>query len=133
MPKPLLVFVLATVPSAHAAPVAEATQLVGSWNVTLSANYSTCDNVKRGDVSAQQWVVSVSSGALAVQVLGAANTSAAYVGLVKDNKVVLMAKSARTYATVELTGDTAALRGRRVVANSNPCAIIYDVEAKKQQ
>jgi hypothetical protein len=106
--------------------------LVGTWNVTLSANYSTCSNVKVGDVLAQQWVFSSTSGGLSVAVLGAGVTSAAYTGSIVDGGVGLKASEYSVLTTVDLTGDGATLAGRRVVAKTVPCAIIYDVAAKKQ-
>lgn len=126
----MLVFLVLT-QSALAAPIAPE-QLVGSWNVTMKSDYSTCDGVKKGDINAQQWVVSVASGKLGVQVLGGGNTTATYQGVVKDDLIVLISKGTANLATIELTGDASALRGRRVVANNGPCAIIYTVEAKKQ-
>jgi len=56
----------------------EPEDLVGTWEVKMTANYSTCGPpaASVGDIFAQQWVFSVSSGSLVVEVLGAGTTNA---------------------------------------------------------
>ena len=104
----------------------EPADLVGTWDVKMTANYSTCDVVTRGDINAQQWIVSVKSGALTVTVVNEDNN---YVGKINEKgSVILVDKRDNHLATVELTGTPARLTGRRVVANNGPCAIIYDIE-----
>lgn len=111
------------------AMAADPADFVGTWDVKMTANYSTCEVVSRGDINAQQWIISMKSGALVVAVVNAENT---YTGKVDDKGgLVLFGKQEGHLATVELTGTPAKLSGRRVVANNGPCAIIYDIELTK--
>ena len=131
----LSTLLLALVTSAHALDPAA---VVGSWNITLTATYSTCDNVKVGDILAQQWVFSAKSGHLEVQVLGAGSTSASYAGDASSDGISLHDNAtpdpggSKATITVDLTGDATAMTGRRVVSKSVPCTIMYDVTAKHQ-
>lgn len=127
----MLVLVALHLALAGDAPTARSAEdLVGTWNVTMKANYSTCKGTSVGDLVAQQWVLSLSSGAPSVQVLGG---SYGYGGTVDETGLHLHHRnSGDLYVTVDLgDGGGKLLTGRRVVAKDGPCAVIYDVEAKK--
>jgi hypothetical protein len=105
--------------------------VVGTWDVTLTANYSTCESVAVGDIMAQQWVFSVKSGTLNVQVVAAGASDSSYTGQVTDaGGIYLQSKTPAGLATIELMPQSDSFTGRRVKANDVPCAIIYDVEMK---
>lgn len=114
-------------------------ELAGSWNVTLTANFSTCDSVKEGEVQAMQWVVNAKpEGKLTIKTIGHENSSAEYIGTFRDKSLRAQTKpevhAKGHQATIEVTVADGKMTGRRVVANNgppSPCAIIYDVSAKK--
>lgn len=111
------------------AAAVEPAELVGTWNVSMTANYSTCEGVKKGDSTAQQWMVSSRSDSLVVSVV---NKEVKYVGVVEGDRVGFVSKTDDLYITVHLDQAEGKLAGRMVVAASTPCAIIQDVEMVKQ-
>ena len=132
----IAVLVLCAAGTARADAVDE---LVGTWDVTLHANYSTCAAASVGDQKAEQWTVSTSAGSLKVNVSGGDNTTKSYSGSAKDDGTIVLAAEGSEVG-VELKGKGGKLAGRRVVARPSgsvfkkgACAIVYDVTAKKQK
>ncbi len=113
----------------------EPVDLVGTWNVTLAANYSSCSNTNVGEINAQQWIVSWSGEEFSVTAVGSGAGDVAYRGVLVDGKSAVrfyIKEDSKRLVTVDLTGDATALTGRRVSAWATPCATIWDVTAKKQ-
>jgi len=109
--------------------VPEPASFVGNWNLTYTANHSTCDNTQVGDVRAATLQVSFANDELRATESSPGNKQAEYVGDVTG-------KLARFNANVEGSKLTLELRpsgkGRRVVVNEG-CSIIYDVKGKRAQ
>ena len=105
---------------------------VGTWDVKMKADFSTCDIVSEGDINAEQWMISFKSGALAVSVV---NTDKTYRGFFTSSRgynIRFEGTADNHQATAEVSGDGTKLTGRRVVANNGPCAIIYNLEMTKK-
>ncbi len=108
----------------------------------MTANFSSCENVSRGDVTAVQLVVRFENGRMFAETLGNKNISDSYRGVCSDGKLVLHAKHDNHQATIEASAKNSSITGRRIVGNSNscdllskkdmePCVILYDLSARK--
>jgi hypothetical protein len=111
--------------------------LIGTWQVQMTATRSTCPQVKAGDVRAEQWIVSSSQDRLKIKVVGNDNTTSEYVGGIEAaSKLVTLDAATLSQAVVELLmGDKGTLAGTRMVAGINaakkPCIMHYTVTAKR--
>ena len=106
--------------------------MAGKWDVTLVTNFSSCDTSSVGDINILQLVIHVESGLLKAETVGTSASSDKYTGRLTGDKVVLRAATSGHQATIEATAKDRKLVGRRIVANSGPCVILYDLTAKKQ-
>lgn len=149
--KTLLVPFVLVLSAASRAPE-PAPSLVGTWSVTMIANYSTCDNARVGQEKAEQWVFNVEGDRVTVSVVGNrtadSHTDDVYEGTHFPGEGVTLFDGPR--AGIELAFTPAGeLVGRRVIASplldvekrglfhnkkltgATACAIIYDVKARK--
>jgi hypothetical protein len=92
-----------------------------------------CDNVKVGDVQANQWVMNVKNGRLLADPVG--KGASRHTGAVTDDQVWLGSKDAGTRSDVWLRERSAGiLVGERLVARAafgGPCAVLYSLELRK--
>ncbi len=105
--------------------------IVGTWKVSMTATYSTCNNMSIGDQRNVTWKVSFDEGFFSVNVIEGAQSAdnTNYKGWL-DAPYVRFKKGNAIGIELQMTGANE-LTGRRVVANSEPCAIVYDVHAAK--
>jgi len=105
-----------------------AEDLEGAWNVAMTVNYSTCDDIPVGQRFDQDWLVDARGGRLLVDSDNNGPTNDRYSGQLYDgNRVWLAHRDSRADVGVELRVADDALIGRRVVARASRCAIIYDL------
>lgn len=133
-PFALLALALSSLPgTAHAGPKPQ--DYVGTWNVTMTANYSSCPRgTKVGDVKSEQWQFNSENGRIRVVVVGSAQNDPGYVGEVDANGAVLLKSGSAT--GVELKGSTSSLTGRRIAARTDsqgPCAMVFEIKLSKQK
>jgi hypothetical protein len=111
-----------------------AADYAGTWDVKLTASYSSCKDRNAGDSLSEQWVLSAAAdGSLVAKVTSSSKEAKDYKGKIKsDGSIVLNAGSE---VGVELSGSATYLSGRRVVAShsvmAGACAIIYELHADK--
>jgi len=114
--------------------------IVGSWDVKLKANFSTCKAVSVDDIQAFQLVLRFESGLVKAETVGGGNSPDSYKGKLQgdaltlsaeQSSVELMGKTRVHEATIEASVSGKTMTGRRVVGNVGPCVIIYDLTAKK--
>ncbi len=112
--------------------------MVGTWNVTLTADYSTCDDLAVGDVKQRQWLLGFENGLFTLKVLGTqVNEPTDYVGAVESAHIpplIMFKAGAGAGIQLWLTGGADALEGRRVVAskqNDDECVKIFDLKARR--
>jgi hypothetical protein len=105
----------------------EPTSFVGNWNLTYTANHSTCQNAQVGDVRTATLQVSFANDELRATESTPGNKQAEYVGEVTGKLVRFNANVEGSKLTLELRPSG---KGRRVVVNEG-CSIIYDVKGKK--
>lgn len=110
--------------------------VAGTWTVTLTTDYSSCESTKKGETATEQWVFSPLSDKggemVTVKVVGGSRSRpSSYLGAFEGDGVALMFGSPGAKVSVELKGDAKALTGRMIVAVSEPCAIIYTFDGKR--
>jgi cyclophilin family peptidyl-prolyl cis-trans isomerase len=114
-----------------APPSAEA-PFDGAWAADMTANYSSCDDVKVGDARHVRWTITPGKTATAAALAekgGAKGDAAKYTGDVDaSGKLALRAGK---QAGLELTVDNGTLKGRHVVVRKGTCAVVYDVTAMR--
>jgi hypothetical protein len=105
---------------------------VGVWDLTYTANYSTCDNVDVGDARPAQLVVSVTKGVVKAVEQSANQEISMDAVAGSSDTLVLHSKSKKNDVGLELRlyGP-----GRRIIANADggACAIVYDVKGKRRR
>jgi hypothetical protein len=139
-----LVASLAAAPAGQPAPFSEG-DLVGSWNVKMRADYSTCSEVKVGDERAEVWTLSRSGSRIDVRVAASPGSTQEYTGGVrKDGVVELRAGPAigielRPHAAGELVGrrlvaanDTRRTPSGQLITDGQLCVISYEIALKRQ-
>lgn len=114
-------------------PVAEI--LVGTWQVVMTANYSSCDDISVGDVRNVEWRITAEgdrNSFTAVESGGRQGDPKRYAGeLTKGSPPTVMFR-AKKQAGAELRMHGADLVGRYVLAKKKgPCAAVYDVVATR--
>ncbi|MBI4508367.1 MAG: hypothetical protein HY698_01945 [Deltaproteobacteria bacterium] len=102
-------------------------EIVGAWNLTMTANYSSCPHMAVGDVRAVQWTIGFSLGAFRARELGGDDMDE-HVGTVTAPDRILFRQGSAVGVELRFRDDRKIV-GRRVVANGGevPCAIVYDV------
>lgn len=118
--------------------VPEAQDIVGTWNVTLAVDSTTCPQATRGDVKQRQWLLGYEQGKFTMRVLGAeSNEATEYEGQVESGseppRLVYTAARGAVSIKAWLTGE-GKLEGERVVSSSNgssACIITYKLTARR--
>lgn len=107
-------------------------QWIGSYRLSLRANYSTCDNIAVGDKRTVTLDILRERGLiLARETDGAKKVLVLDQNVVGKKKALLVSKPDKGQVGYDLTLAGKKVRGRRVIANPQPCAIIYDVTGTK--
>lgn len=112
---------------------------VGTWAIRLKTVTSSCDDVKEGSTKAEQWVINSTGQGLTVEVAGNQQKKMIYTAGLVGNKLSGsyvqagflggVKGVARFGLSISESGETA--EGQRVVSRKQPCAIVYDLSAKK--
>lgn len=111
--------------------------LVGSWTIIMKAKVSDCANAKVGDIKTENWLFGIDNGYLDVtKAAGGKRTPSEYYGSVSGNQLKLKNKvssttKAKTKVDMEII-NSRYMKGTRIVSNTNPCTIIYDITAEKK-
>ena len=105
----------------------------GPWKATLTANFSTCADVKVGQTRQVAWnVVADKKGALAVTEKGGAKGDPGkFTGkMAADGKTLELRAGTQVGIDLVVVGETA-LSGRAVAVRKGNCAVVYDVLADR--
>lgn len=125
-----LAMMLVALPAWAANPV----DLSGTWRVNLRADYSTCKEIRRGDVVQVEWVFSFGKpGEVNVVTVGSDNLDDRFTGHIQGDRLGLQTRRLDHLSTLEVTITGASLQGRRVDANATPCAVIYEITGNRKE
>ena len=106
----------------------------GPWKATMTANYSTCADIKVGQTRQVAWNIlpaDKSADALVASEKGGAKADPSkYTGrLAADGRTLEL--RAGTQAGIDLVVDGAGLAGRHVAVRKAACAVVWDVRAER--
>lgn len=129
---------LADPPAAAPATALQLADLVGTWKIVMTVNYSNCkESAAVGDMRSEQWNFNVKGGKLDVEVMGSTTGVKSYKGELRQSGQVWLEfvrqaglGDGGSSVGIELAGSGSKLTGRRVVSNGL-CAVILDVAATK--
>jgi hypothetical protein len=113
----------------------QASDIVGSWNVSMNCLSSDCDGWPAGNIYTENWNINFVNGEITVVVSGnviteTGTTSKSYKGQIQDNKLNLITQSPGLKCTVVLDViNPNNMEGSREVLKSTPCAIRYSLKA----
>ena len=125
-------------PQGPAAPVglpaapAATDGFVGPWKATMTADYSTCADVKATQTRVVTWVVAADKGGTltATEKGGAKTDPKSYTGkLGADGRTLEL--RAGTQAGIDVVVDGAFLMGRHVAVRKGNCAVLYTLRAER--
>lgn len=108
--------------------------LGGAWSITMTANYSSCDDVRVGDVRKVEWQIRPKGAAefAVVEKGGKKGDPTAYVGEITRGAPPVVMFRAKKQAGAELRVEDDQLVGRVVMAKpKGPCAVVYDAVATR--
>lgn len=105
-------------------------QWIGEWRLSIRANYSTCGNVAYGDKRTIALNIQRSKGDLVALEMDGAKKATLSFNRADNAKSVFFANKGQHGIELKMSNAKKA-KGRRVIANPDPCAIIYDVAASK--
>lgn len=113
--------------------------LMGIWNVTMTATESTCEGTNVGDSKSETWTIESEAGVIKIRVSNNKNTGDSYNAkfLPQYNMLVGKGKDYDLFVTGDITLkltmiEDNKMEGTREVIVSTPCKIEYKLTARKQ-